>query len=103
MAQFSVGFSKTEGAVFQLTHSPELKLVVHRLPAAECEINSYKHYNLQQKQLFWCSLLKAWHNSLQRIAFDEFTSTYLHNPVIYEEVTTKMKKKKLPLIVYFYF
>jgi len=25
MAQFSVGFSKTEGAVFQLTHSPGIK------------------------------------------------------------------------------
>ena len=27
MAQFSVGFSKTEGATFQLTHSPGIKTI----------------------------------------------------------------------------
>ena len=58
---------------------------------------------MQRKQLFWCSLLKAWHNSLQRIAFDEFTSTDSHNPVIYEEVTTKMKQKNCLLLFTFTF
>ena len=44
MAQFSVGFPQDRRSCFSLdAFSLKLKLAVHRLPAAECEINSFKH------------------------------------------------------------